>query len=113
VCRLWSRNHKNPRAWGGGQGPLGAIAPREKNSKNGIHRYKEMICWRLPYERNVEWSKQSLLLNEKHELMINADAVTRQFIYKRNRHSGILACVFMSHIKRDLSNNTFGKVKVQ
>jgi len=45
--------------------------------------------------------------------MINADAVTRQFIYKRNRHSGILACVFMSHIKRDLSNNTFGKVKVQ
>ena len=33
VCRcVWSRNHKNPREWGGGQGPLGAIAPRKKKA---------------------------------------------------------------------------------
>jgi hypothetical protein len=31
----------------------------------------------------------------------------------RNRHSGILAPVLKTHIKIDLSNNTFGKLKVQ
>jgi len=40
--------------------------------------------------------------------MINVKAVVRQFIYKRNRRSGILSRVFTSRIKRDLSNNTFG-----
>jgi hypothetical protein len=63
--------------------------------------------------RSVELSKQILQLNAKHQIMINADVVTRQFMYKSNRHSGILACIFMSHIKRDSSNNTSGKVKVQ
>jgi len=34
VCRcVWSRNHKNPREWGGGQGPLGGYrANRKKKS---------------------------------------------------------------------------------
>jgi len=40
--------------------------------------------------------------------MINVKAVVRQLIYKKNRRS-----MFMSHIKRDLSNNTLAKVKDQ
>ena len=44
--------------------------------------------------------------------MINVDAVARQFIYKRNRHSGMLASVFMSHIK-EVYLKTLSVVKVQ
>ena len=32
VCRwVWSRNHKNPREWGGGQGPLGGYRAKREN----------------------------------------------------------------------------------
>jgi len=31
VCRcVWSRNHKNPREWGAGQGPLGGYRAKRK-----------------------------------------------------------------------------------
>jgi len=32
LCRcVWSTNHKNPREWGGGQGPLGGYRAKRKN----------------------------------------------------------------------------------
>jgi len=33
VCRVWSRNHKNPREWGGGQDPLGGYRAKKKEEK--------------------------------------------------------------------------------
>ena len=43
VCRVWYRDHKNPREWGGGQGRLGGY--RAKRKKNLVHvRALKSLC---------------------------------------------------------------------
>jgi len=53
VCRcVWSRNHKNPPEWGGGQGPLGGYYAKRKKKFLPIQNLWRYI---LPYITPLMW----------------------------------------------------------